>query len=154
MVDSDSEESEADCAADRADDPAEEAKEARRMKRQEMRKAREEAANERCPVTQHVEAVKKERTEQVMAWARQEAEHREAMIQDAQGAVCRDYDLNEGAESYALPMTESDAMHVETKERLRRDITEVFERKGSLMACLTAAAQQAANQGRESSENM
>ena len=147
-MDSDSEESEADCTADHAGDPAEEVKEAQRKKRQEMREARALAANKRCPVTQHVEAVQKERTEQVAAWARQGAEHREAVIQYAQGTVCRDYDLNEGTESYVLPMTESEAICVETKERLRRIITEVFEQGGSLMTCLTAAAELAAKAGR------
>ena len=115
-MDSDSEEAEADCTADHACDPAEEVKETQRKKRREMREARALAANKRCPVTQHVEAVQKERTEQVAAWARQGAEHREAVIRCAQETVCRDYDLNEDTESYVLPMTESEAICVETKE--------------------------------------
>ena len=62
------------------------------------------------------------------------------MIQDAQGAVCGDSGLSEGAEP--------DAMYVETRGRLRKDITEVFEWRRSLMACLTTATQQAAKAGR------
>ena len=55
---------------DRAEDPRGKAKEAQQTKKKEMRKAREGAANDRCPVTQHV-AVNREKAEageeQVMA---------------------------------------------------------------------------------------
>ena len=73
---------------DRMDDPmgkvrGAQLREDRQTKKNEMRKALEDAANERCPVTQHVEANREKaeaRKGQVMAWQRQSAELKEALV--------------------------------------------------------------------------
>ena len=120
-------------------------REERQTRRKEMRKAMEDAANEKCPVTQHVEASREKaeaRKGQVMTWQRQSAElKKEALIQEAQKFICGDYSPREGVGINCE--TEMDAMYAEARRRIRVDITGMIERGESEMACLAAATQRA-----------
>ena len=120
-------------------------REERQTRRKEMRKAMEDAANEKCPVTQHVEASREKaeaRKGQVMTWQRQSAElKKEALIQEAQKFICGDCSPREGVGISCE--TEMDAMYAEARRRIRVDITGMIERGESEMTCLAAATQRA-----------
>ena len=62
-------------------------------------------------------------------------EYMENMIQEAQKFVCGDADQDKDKESKA--------MYADARAELRTKITELFEKKGSFVACLAAAEQQA-----------
>ena len=120
-------------------------REERQTRKKEMRKAMEDAANEKCPVTQHVEA-SREKAEakkgQVMTWQRQSAElKKEALIQEAQKFICGDCSPQEGVGIGCE--AEMDAMYAEARRRIRVDITGMIERGESEMTCLAAATQRA-----------
>ena len=113
-------------------------REERQTRKKEMRKALEDAANEKCPVTQHVEASRDKaeaRKGQVMAWLK------EALVQEAQEFICGDCSPQEsvciGCE------TEVDAMYAEARRRIRVDVTGMIEEGESEMTCLAAATQRA-----------
>jgi len=116
-------------------------REDRQTKKNDMRKALEDAANERCPVTQHVEADMEKVKGQVMSWQRQNAELMETLAQEAQEFVCGDHKLEEGVRIGCD--TEVDAMYIEAKRRIRADITGMFKEGGSGMTCLAAATHRA-----------
>ena len=116
----------------------------RQTRKKEMRKALEDASNEKCPVTRHVEASREKaeaRKGQVMTWQRQSAELKEALVQEAQEFICGGCSPQEsvciGCE------TEVDAMYAEARRRIRVDITGMIERGESEMTCLAATTQRA-----------